>query len=95
MTKAEYIMAKYWCNIKCTPIKEKCKTCTIYKVYKEMYKEEIEKGLALEAPEGMYKTEQTMTQEDIQKIKDKIQKINDKLWKEKENIKDFCNNPEI
>ena len=33
-------MAKYWCNIKCNPIKEKCKTCTIYKAYKEI--EEIE-----------------------------------------------------
>lgn len=40
MTKAEFIMAKYWCYIRCTPIEEKCKTCTIFKAYKELYKDE-------------------------------------------------------
>lgn len=41
MTKAEYIMAKYWCNIKCTSTtEERCKTCPIYEAYKERYKDE-------------------------------------------------------
>lgn len=41
MTKAEYILTKYWCNIKCNPIEEKCKTCNIFKIYKEIYGDEV------------------------------------------------------
>ena len=37
MTKAEYIVNKEWCYIRCTPQKNKCKNCTIIKVYKEIY----------------------------------------------------------
>ena len=37
MTKAEYIVTNEWCHIRCTPQKDKCKNCTIIKVYKEIY----------------------------------------------------------
>ena len=35
MTKAEYIVAKYWCNVRCAQIENKCKCCSILKYYKE------------------------------------------------------------
>lgn len=41
MTQEEYIMAKHWCYVRCTPTtEERCKICPIYKAYKEIYKEE-------------------------------------------------------
>ena len=45
MTKAEYIVTKYWCNVRCTPIENKCKCCSILKYFKE-YEQRIQaKGL--------------------------------------------------
>lgn len=40
MTKAEYFVTLRWCKIRCTPEPERCKDCTILKMYKEMYKDE-------------------------------------------------------
>lgn len=40
MTKAEYIVTKNYCNIKCTP-SDKCKNCNILKMYKEIYGSKI------------------------------------------------------
>ena len=37
MTKAEYIVNKEWCYIRCTPQKNKCKNCTIVKIFEEIY----------------------------------------------------------
>lgn len=36
MTKEEYIVTKYWCYVRCTPIEDKCKCCSILKYYKEL-----------------------------------------------------------
>lgn len=40
MTKAEYFVTLRWCKLRCTPEPEKCKDCTILKMYKEIYKDE-------------------------------------------------------
>ena len=37
MTKAEYMVTKYWCKLRCTPIENKCKYYSILKYYKEYY----------------------------------------------------------
>jgi len=40
MTKAEYIVNKYYCHIRCTPNAEQCKDCQILKVHKQFYGDE-------------------------------------------------------
>lgn len=37
MTKAEYLIALYYCHVKCEPEDDKCKNCEILKAYKEIY----------------------------------------------------------
>lgn len=37
MKKAEYVVNKEWCYIRCVPQEDKCKNCKILKTYKEIY----------------------------------------------------------
>ena len=43
MTKAEYLVNLYCCNIKCTPSEDNCKNCSYLEIAKEVYgdKEQI------------------------------------------------------
>ena len=40
MNKAEYYVTLRWCKLRCDPEPEKCKDCSILKVYKEVYGDE-------------------------------------------------------
>ena len=40
MTKAEYLTVYRFCHLRCKPEINKCKDCTILKIYKEIYKDE-------------------------------------------------------
>ncbi len=40
MTKAEYVCNMFYCYVKCTPEKEKCKDCYTLKVLKQIYGDE-------------------------------------------------------
>ena len=40
MTKAEYIVVKYYCHIRCTPKEVRCKDCHYLKAYKQVYGDE-------------------------------------------------------
>ena len=44
MDKAEFIVTKYYCHLKCEPQEEKCKDCELLKIYREIY-DEFEKQL--------------------------------------------------
>ena len=37
MDKAEFIVTKHYCHVKCEPQEEKCKDCELLKIYREIY----------------------------------------------------------
>ena len=37
MTKAEYIVTKYWCHIRCKPDNNRCRDCGILKTLVKIY----------------------------------------------------------